>query len=61
MTGQSNVFYRVRDTWGVNPLDVFDGTQTNPIQDPGNNLPNVTNTSQFLVKANFTLTEKAIN
>ncbi len=59
-TGHSNVFYRVRDTWTTNPLDVFDGTQTSPIQDPGNDLPSMNGTSKYVVKANFTITETAI-
>jgi len=60
-TGHSNVFFRVRDTWGVNPLDTFDNTQTSPIQDPGNNLPNISNTAKYLVKATFDIQAKAIN
>jgi len=59
-TGHSNVFYRVRDTWGTNPLDTFDQSQTNPIMDPGNNNPSMTGTSQFLVKAVFNIQERII-
>ena len=54
MTGQSTVFYRVRDAWDVNPLDTFDGAQTSPIDVP-------TGTAKYLVKANFSIAEKAIN
>ena len=60
-TGHSNIFYRVRDTWTVNPQDTFDKTQTSPIQDPANDLPNDDNTSQYLVRAEFDITERAIN
>jgi len=59
-TGQSNVFYRVRDAWGVNPLDTFDESQTSPIQDPGNDLPSMSETSQYLIKADFNMIETAI-
>ncbi len=55
MTGQSSVFYRVRDAWGVNPLDTFDGLQTDPITVP------VSGESQYLIKANFDIVERAIN
>jgi len=56
MTGHSNIFYRVRDTWGVNPLDTFDKSQTDPIIDPGI----TTGTSQYLVRADFTFGETVI-
>jgi hypothetical protein len=53
-TGQSTVFYRVRDAWDVNPLDTFDGSQTSPTDAP-------TGTAKYLVKANFSISERAIN
>jgi hypothetical protein len=56
MTGQSSVFYRVRDTWSTNPLDVFAGDFGNP-----EGVPTVTDSSKYLVKAVFDIQEKAIN
>jgi hypothetical protein len=55
-TGQSSVFYRVRDAWTTNPLDVYDGAMTSPEENPG-----MLGTSQYLIKATFTIAEKAIN
>ena len=55
-TGHSNIFFRVRDAWTVNPLDTFDKAITAPDENP-----NTANTSQFLVKANFVFGENAIN
>jgi hypothetical protein len=55
-TGQSSVFYRVRDAWTTNPLDVYDGLMTSP-----EDKPNTAGTSQYLIKATFTISEKAIN
>ena len=56
ITGQSNVFYRVRDAWTTNPLDVYDGSITSPEE-----APNTSGTSQYLIKSTFTISEKAIN
>lgn len=53
MTGHSNIFYRVRDTWGVNPLDTFNKSFTSPDGPP-------TDTSDYLVKATFDIQQKAI-
>ncbi len=53
MTGHSNIFYRVRDTWGVNPLDTFNKSFTSPDGPP-------TDTADYLVKATFDIQQKAI-
>lgn len=60
MTGQSSVFYRVRDTWETNPLDTYDksitepalGTNTQPIPNP--------NKSQYIVSVDINFTSKLI-
>jgi hypothetical protein len=57
-TGQSNVFFRVRDTWTLNPLDTYDKSISDPAFDPSD--PNLVNKSQYVVKANFTFGETAI-
>jgi hypothetical protein len=53
-TGHSNIFYRARTKWIINPLDKFDGTATDP-----NNIEEVDDQSQYLVECavnfNFTL------
>jgi hypothetical protein len=54
-TGHSQVFFRVRDGWDVNPQDTFDKSQTTPDEDVRGP------SSQYLVKAVFDITEKAIN
>ena len=58
-TGQSNVFYRVRDAWETNPLDTYDGTiqeaeleTTKPV--PGKNK------SAFIVQADIVFSSKLI-
>ena len=60
--GQSNVFYRVRDAWELNPLDTFDGS----IDDPNIGTapqPDLTETnkSSFIVQADITFSTKLIN
>jgi hypothetical protein len=61
MTGQSNVFYRVRDSWETNPLDTYDRTSvTDPVIEFGGDPTDMTdpkekNKSQYIVKANITL------
>jgi len=59
-TGQSSVFYRVRDTWETNPLDTYDesivepalGTSTQTIPNP--------NKSQYIVGVDLTFSSKLI-
>jgi len=53
-TGQSNVFYRVRDAWSVNPLDTLDGKQ----QSVGTPKPN--KNSSYIVNAKITF-DPAVN
>ena len=54
-TGQSNVFYRVRDKWEVNPLDTQNKTLTGTV------VPEATNNSDFVVSADITFTQRLIN
>lgn len=60
-SGQSNVFYRVRDAWCTNPLDTYDQSQTIVELDNAPASPREANLSQFIVKANITFAEKLIN
>ena len=46
-TGQSNVFFRVRDAWSTNPLDTLDKKQQTV------NTPAVNKNSLYVVKANI--------
>jgi len=54
-TGQSTVFYRVRDAWCTNPLDTYDKSQLTP-ELPNYDTTNVRgeNKSQYVVKASVT-------
>jgi len=53
-TGQSNVYYRVRDIWSTNPLDTFGGNLTEPaLGTPTNPIPQ--NLSNFIVSADVTI------
>ena len=47
-TGQSNVFYRVRDAWTTNPLDTLDKNQQTP------DTPKANRNSLYVVKADIT-------
>ena len=57
-TGHSNIFFRVRDAWDVNPLDTFDKSISDSEYDQ--NDPSLANKSQYLVKVNVTFGETAI-
>ena len=52
-TGQSNVFFRVRDTWSTNPLDTLDKKQQTPTT------PKANKNSSYVVKANIVFDAKA--
>jgi hypothetical protein len=58
-TGQSNIFFRIRDAWTLNPLDTYDKAS---ITDPefDDTVPGLANKSQYVVKATFTFGETAI-
>lgn len=64
-SGQSAVFYRVRDAWETNPLDTYNNTQTGV--EMGGTGPKgtiditKTNTSQYIVKSDITFGFKLIN
>jgi len=66
-TGQSNVYYRVRDAWSTNPLDTYDiNSVTSPVielDQAGNPITPDTRTdkkSQFIVKAEITFATKLL-
>ncbi len=61
-SGQSNIFYRVRDEWSTNPLDTYDKSQSSVIL-PDGTIPDITkdNKSQFVVGVDITFNEKLIN
>ena len=59
-TGQSNVYYRVRDTWETNPLDTYENSITEPaLGTTTQPIPN--NKSNFIVSANIDVTFKALS
>ena len=60
-SGQSSVFYRVRDAWTTNPLDTFDQSQTRPELPNTPTSPRESNLSQFIVKADITFGERLLN
>lgn len=60
-TGQSSVFYRVRDAWCTNPLDTFDQSQIIPELDNRPAPPREANLSQYIMKVDITFGERLIN
>ncbi len=59
-TGQSNVFYRIRDTWTTNPLDTYDQNLDNVIVENSTANPVGTNTSQYIVSCDINFGENLI-
>jgi hypothetical protein len=59
-TGQSNVFYRIRDTWHTNPLDTYDKAIDNTIIENSTANPIGTNSSQYIVTCDITFGENLI-
>ncbi len=54
-TGQSTIFYRIRDAWTANPADTADHANTDTtISDPVGN-------SKYIVKADITFNEQLLN
>ena len=60
-TGQSSIFYRVRDYWSTNPLDTYDKSIDNVEIENSTTNPVGTNSSQFVVHADITFGENLIN
>lgn len=59
-TGQSSVFYRVRDTWETNPLDTYDETITQPALGTNTQAIPSPNKSQYIVSVDITFNSKLI-
>ena len=55
-TGQSTIFYRVRDFWCTNPLDTYDKALDAVVIEDSTTNPKVTNSSQYIVKADINFT-----
>ena len=53
-TGHSVMWFKIRDAWTLNPQDTLDQTNT------GIDIPNPTNNSKFVVKANITFNENLL-
>jgi len=54
-TGQSSLFFKIRDAWTLNPQDTLDQTQTST------NTPIPNNNSKFVSKANVTFSENLLS
>jgi len=54
-TGQSVMFFRIRDAWMLNPQDTLDENTT------GTELPEPNNNSKFVVKADISFTETLLS
>ena len=59
-TGQSNVYYRVRDSWCTNPLDTYDKSIKQPALGTATQAIPGKNKSQYIVKADITFTKNLI-
>ncbi len=59
-TGQSNVFYRIRDAWSTNPLDTYDQSVDNVIVEGSTANPIGTNSSQYVVCCDINFGENLI-
>jgi len=55
LTGQSTMWFRIRDAWCTNPQDTFDETMIDPNIDP---IPN--NRSQYIMKADIIFSESSL-
>jgi len=60
-TGQSSVFYRVRDSWSTNPLDTYTKLPDNVIIENSTVNPVGTNSSQYLVACDINFGENLIS